>query len=87
MVAKRGDLMNNQMTDASPDNAVTATLEGGPASLPEASRIQMVTSDTQKIKVPYYGGYEHFERLISREENYSSAQITFHWTMRTEVAE
>jgi hypothetical protein len=48
--------MRYLMKDVSADNTVLAMLEGGPASLPEASRIQIVAADTQKIKVPNYGG-------------------------------
>lgn len=68
-------------------NSILAVLVGGPASLPEATRIQEVSPFAQKIKVPYYGGYEHFERTCPLEENALSAQITFSWTTRTELAE
>jgi hypothetical protein len=42
--------MRYLMKGASADNTVLAMLGGGPASPPEASRIQMVAADTQKIK-------------------------------------
>jgi hypothetical protein len=66
-------------------NSILAVLEGGPDNFPEASRTQVVGSLTQKIKVPNYGGYEHFERISPIEED--RAHIIFRWTMRTEVAE
>jgi hypothetical protein len=66
---------------------VLAVLEGGPASLSEALRMQTVSAFAQKIKVPHYGGYEHFERASEVEENASPAHVVFRWTMRTEVAE
>ena len=68
-------------------NSILAVLVGGPASLPEATRIQEVSPFAQKIKVPYYGGHEHFERTCPLEENALSNYITFCWTMRTELAE
>lgn len=66
---------------------VCAILEGGPPDLPETSRIQVVSPFAQKIKVSYYGGYEHFERICPLEEDARSQQVVFRWTMRTELAE
>lgn len=66
---------------------VRAVLEGGPASIPTASRVQTVGPHEEKIKVPHYGGYEHFERTRELDENVAFQQVVFHWTMRTEVAE
>jgi hypothetical protein len=43
--------------------SVRAVLEGGPASFPEAWRVQAVGPQEEKIKIPHYGGYEHFERV------------------------
>jgi hypothetical protein len=79
--------MEYLIKDTSAESTVLAMLEGGPASLPEASRMQLVASNSQKIKVPYYGGYEHFERIASRENNGLPEQIVFRWTMRTAIAE
>jgi hypothetical protein len=64
---------------------ILAVLEGGPVSLPEASRTQLVEPLAQKIKVPFCGGYEHFERISPVKDN--STQTVFRWTMRTAVAE
>ena len=44
------------------ETSVLAVLEGGPPSLPEALRVQTVSAFAQKIKIPHYGRYEHFER-------------------------
>jgi Family of unknown function (DUF5988) len=67
--------------------SISAVLEGGPPTLPEAMRTQTVSAFAQKIKIPHYGGYEHFERTAECEENTSANPIVFRWTMRTEVAE
>jgi uncharacterized protein DUF5988 len=68
-------------------NAVEAVLQGGPESIPVTSRRQEVSPLAEKIKVPHYGGYEHFERMASLVEDISCRQVIFRWTMRTEVAE
>jgi hypothetical protein len=66
---------------------VLAVLEGGPAAIPHELRIQTVSPLEEKIKVPYYGGYEHFERTGGFDENSSSQHIVYRWTTRTEMAE
>jgi hypothetical protein len=76
--------MNTIASGSSAAESVMAILEGGPATLPEASRTQIVDPLIQKIKVAHYGGYEHFERI---PESVSHNEIVFSWTMRTEVAE
>jgi Family of unknown function (DUF5988) len=73
--------------ETSISNSVRAILEGGPESIPKASRIQVVSPLDQKIKLPHYGGYEHFERAGWLDENTSSRDLVFRWTMRTELAE
>lgn len=73
--------------EAIASNSILAVLEGGPSSLSEELRTQVVSAYTQKIKVPYYGGHEHFERISELEENVLAEQIIFRWTMRTELAE
>jgi hypothetical protein len=50
-------------------------------------RIQAVSPLEEKIKLPHYGGYEHFERTGWLGEDTSSQDLIFRWTMRTEVAE
>jgi hypothetical protein len=68
-------------------DSVLAMLEGGPASIPNASRIQSVSPLDKKVKLPHYGGYEHFERTGESNEHTSPQQIIFRWAMRTEIAE
>jgi hypothetical protein len=68
-------------------NSVQAILEGGPTSIPTALRVQEVSPFAEKVKLPHWGGYEHFERAGSLIENTPGRQIIFRWTMRTEMAE
>jgi hypothetical protein len=79
--------MDDVMTDTVEVNSVQAVLRGGPATIPAASRIQEVSPHDEKVKLPYYGGYEHFERTTTLIEDASCRQIIFRWTMRTELAE
>jgi len=67
--------------------AVEAVLQGGPASIPAASRVREVGPGEEKIKLSHYGGYEHFERTVSLVADPSCRQVIYRWTMRTEVAE
>jgi hypothetical protein len=60
---------------------VHAVLHGGPSHLPEVLRSVLEPVEDYKIKVPYLGGYEHFER-----EGESSPAV-FRWTGRTKIAE
>jgi Family of unknown function (DUF5988) len=73
-----------QMVDV---NSIHAVLEGGPVTIPDTSRIQVVSPFDEKVKLPHYGGYEHFERTVSLVEDASCRQIIYRWTMRTELAE
>jgi len=61
---------------------VDVVLEGGPAGLPWSWRIRYEPDDVDTIKVPYYGGYEHFHRAPGH-----AAPAVFRWAMRTRVAE
>lgn len=67
--------------------SVRAVLEGGPASIPVASRIQTVGPHDEKVKLPHYGGYEHFERADEYDMNGACQEVVFRWTTRTEMAE
>jgi hypothetical protein len=62
---------------------VDVVLEGGPATLPAELRSHRVASPEERVKVPHYGGYEHFEwdRCANR------TPLVFRWTGRTRVAE
>jgi Family of unknown function (DUF5988) len=77
--------LNNQIN--AQISSVEAVLEGGPETIPTASRIREVNPLDEKVKLPYYGGYEHFERVGSLVEDPSCRQVIFRWTMRTELAE
>jgi hypothetical protein len=79
--------MDDMIIDTVEINSVQAVLRGGPATIPAASRIQEVSPLDEKVKLSYYGGYEHFERTTTLIEDASCRQIIFRWTMRTEMAE
>jgi hypothetical protein len=79
--------MRDMTMDTVEINSVQAVLEGGPETIPAASRIQEVSPLDEKVKLPHYGGYEHFERIGSLVEDTSCRQVIFRWTMRTELAE
>ena len=65
-------------------SSILAVLEGGPKTLSDIARTQIVSALTEKIKIPHYGGYEHFERTDEVGDN---SHIIFRWSTRTEVAE
>jgi hypothetical protein len=63
---------------------VEVRLRGGPAELPR--RISVAAAAIpDKIKIPYCGGYEHFERLPDAEAG--NQPIVYGWSGRTRVAE
>lgn len=75
------------IVDISAPNTVQAILEDGPEGIPTTSRRQTVSPLEEKIKLPYCGGYEHFERVGWLDYSNSARQLVFRWTTRTEVAE
>lgn len=79
--------MEDLAKSTSATNSVWASLEGGPISIPDTLRTRQVSPADEKIKIPHYGGYEHFERVGRIDELISFQQIVFRWTMRTEMAE
>jgi hypothetical protein len=76
---------NPDPTGAPSLDAIDVALEGGPVDLPAELRQQRVASDSSKIKVRYYGGYEHFERVPAAVGDGGAA--VFRWTGRTRIAE
>jgi hypothetical protein len=67
---------------------IDAVLEGGPVTFPDDLRMHRVSRSEQKVKIPHYGGHEHFERdpdLDGPPE--PGAPVVFRWTTRTRVAE
>jgi hypothetical protein len=53
-------------------------LEGGPADLPREHLRSWIDTD-ERIKVPFRGGYEHFQR--------TDVSHVYRWVTRTKVAE
>lgn len=66
---------------------VTAVLVGGPAYLPQDMRTRRISAGDDKVKIPYWGGYEHFERVSTADAREQQDKVLFRWTMRTEMAE
>ncbi|WP_431943502.1 DUF5988 family protein [Micromonospora marina] len=62
---------------------IDVVLEGGPAGLSADLRSRRVASAEKKIKILYYGGYEHFERGTAA----TVEPVVFRWTGRTRIAE
>jgi hypothetical protein len=67
------------------DDDLEAVLEGGPAGLPPALRACQVARADERIKVPYLGGYEHFEK--DGAAGVDDMPVVFRWTGRTRIAE
>ncbi|WP_328348215.1 DUF5988 family protein [Micromonospora sp. NBC_00421] len=64
---------------------VDAVLEGGPTTLPAELRSHRVPLVEHKIKLPHYGGYEHFERDTTGVVD--GTPVVFQWSGRTRIAE
>ena len=79
--------MDSTAKTTSTVKSVRAILHGGPESIPNETRVQLVSPLEEKIKLPHYGGYEHFERIAEIDTGGILEEITFNWTMRTEMAE
>lgn len=74
-------------TDSTYSVEVTrAVLAGGPVDIPAGMRVCDVPAGQEKIKVPWCGGYEHFERVESPRYDPDDA-VVYRWTFRTRVAE
>lgn len=70
----------NDITDG-----IDAVLEGGPAGMPTELRAQRTYRTAGKIKVSYYGGWEHFERTTAPDTD--DQPVVFRWIGRTRIAE
>ena len=68
-------------------NAIDAILEGGPEGLALPHRRCRVPEAEDKIKVPYLGGYEHFERTGEYTSHEGAPRRVYRWTTRTKIAE
>jgi hypothetical protein len=75
------------MGDIATPDEVVAVLEGGPQSIPETSRVRTASVFDEKIKLPHYGGYEHFVRVGWFDDDAPGQRVRYRWAMRTEVAE
>ncbi|GAA0223760.1 DUF5988 family protein [Cryptosporangium japonicum] len=64
-----------------------AVLEGGPMDLPHEARWCSIASDQDKVKLPFGGGYEHFERVDVPPADVPPGPVVFRWTTRTKIAE
>jgi hypothetical protein len=62
---------------------VTVLLAGGPRGLSDAQRIVTVSSGTEKVKLRFGRGYEHF---ADTGESTDELRV-FQWCDRTTVAE
>ncbi|MDT5040503.1 MAG: hypothetical protein QOE51_1488 [Actinoplanes sp.] len=67
------------MTDV--QQCVTVDLRGGPESFPEELRHPQVLTTQERVKISFYGGYEHFERDTESDD------AVYRWIGRTRVAE
>ncbi|MFJ6199910.1 DUF5988 family protein [Micromonospora sp. NPDC092111] len=77
-----------RFSDVRGGDHVDVVLEGGPTGLPATARAQSAPAGTGRIKVPYLGGYEHFERSGDHDGlDDASRVVVFRWTMRTKIAE
>lgn len=66
---------------------IDATLEGGPADLPQSARTQRTTASNSKIKVRHGAAYEHFEPTGESRPGADGELRVYRWTMRTRIAE
>jgi hypothetical protein len=62
---------------------VTVLLAGGPPALPDAQRIVTVSGGTDRVKLRFGGGYEHF---ADTGESADDLRV-FQWCDRTAIAE
>jgi hypothetical protein len=65
------------------DTSAEVLLEGGPQELPRLVRTALAAVLDGRVKIPWRGGYEHFERVVRHE----ASRPRFRWTMRTKIAE
>ena len=80
-------LLVETLPGISQGSMVTAVLVGGPAYLPQDVRTRRISLADEKIKIPHWGGFEHFERVSKADAREHQDNILFRWTMRTEIAE
>jgi hypothetical protein len=62
-------------------------LSGGPDHLPDSLRLREVSDLTERVKVPYASGYEHFVRTSEVRHIGGALLPVFQWCYRTHIAE
>ena len=67
--------------------SVRVVLSGGPAELPACERTREVTTLTDKVKIPFASGHEHFAYRGGVSEIDGVQVQVFEWCDRTRVAE
>ncbi|MFJ2264537.1 DUF5988 family protein [Streptomyces sp. NPDC087844] len=76
--------MTEESTPSHDGEMIDALLQGAPEGMPTSVRAGRSAVADRKLKIPHYGGYEHFELVENPAEN---SQAVFRWTMRTRIAE
>ena len=66
---------------------VRVVLSGGPDGLPVSERTRVVGSLTDKVKIPFASGHEHFVYRGGDREIDGVPVPVFEWCDRTRVAE
>ncbi|MFL6140519.1 MAG: DUF5988 family protein [Labedaea sp.] len=66
---------------------VKVLLVGGPAHVPNKDRVQWVTELSEKVKLCFGGGYEHFTYQGDQSTADGEDLPVFQWVMRTTMAE
>ncbi len=66
---------------------VRVVLSGGPARLPQSVRVQEVNDLTEKVKIVFASGYEHFTDSGEMVEIDGDRLPVFEWCGRTMMAE
>ena len=77
--------MENPTLGAHGETTFEALLVGGPRDIAARTTIKRVHADEVKIKIPWNGGYEHFER--DGEVVADRTPVVYRWTGRTKIAE
>ena len=72
---------------AAPGRPLAALLRGGPVEIPADLRECLVDPDEGTVKLPYCGGYEHFQRTEEHSGEDGRARLVFRWVGRTRIAE
>lgn len=81
--------MSGEIEGTEGERKVLVELVGGPADLPQAQRTMHVDAAEaqQKVKIKYYGGYQHFEPSDDSGGNDGQSPKIFRWTGFTKIAE